>query len=129
MGDHIVIDGGMCELVVVNKAGPDVLAESIEQGLLLSKANMTFRCDMKERERERETHGQQLWQWCCFLAIACMHFSLYVCVAHSHTQHTCCVCRTSAVSVCRRNGELVRGRAALLPVISAKDWQVSGVKV
>lgn len=43
MGDHIIIDGGMCELVVVSKAGPDVLAESIEQGLLLSKANLTFR--------------------------------------------------------------------------------------
>lgn len=65
VGDHIIIDGGMCELVVVSKAGPDVLAESIEQGLLLSKANMTF----------------------------------------------------------RRNGELVRGRAAMLPVISSKDWQ------
>jgi hypothetical protein len=33
----------MCELVVTSKAGPDVLAESIEQGLLLSKANLTFR--------------------------------------------------------------------------------------
>jgi hypothetical protein len=33
----------MCELVVTAKAGPDVLAESIEQGLLLSKANLTFR--------------------------------------------------------------------------------------
>lgn len=43
VGDHIVVDGGMCELVVVSKAGPDVLAESIEQGLLLSKANLTFR--------------------------------------------------------------------------------------
>eukprot|EP00775_Hariotina_reticulata_P005779 gene5779-6018_t len=43
VGDHIVVDGGMCELVVTAKAGPDVLAESIEQGLLLSKANLTFR--------------------------------------------------------------------------------------
>ncbi|WIA17542.1 hypothetical protein OEZ85_014371 [Tetradesmus obliquus] len=65
VGDHIIVDGGMCELVVVSKAGPDVLAESIEQGLLLSKANLTF----------------------------------------------------------RRDGELIRGRAALLPVISAKDWR------
>lgn len=44
VGDHIVVDGGMCELVVVSKAGPDVLAQSIEQGLLLSKANLTLRC-------------------------------------------------------------------------------------
>jgi hypothetical protein len=44
VGDHIIVDGGMCELVVTAKAGPDVLAQSIEQGLLLSKANLTFRC-------------------------------------------------------------------------------------
>ncbi|KAF6261485.1 hypothetical protein COO60DRAFT_775160 [Scenedesmus sp. NREL 46B-D3] len=43
VGDHIIVDGGMCELVVTAKAGPDVLAGSIEQGLLLSKANLTFR--------------------------------------------------------------------------------------
>lgn len=43
VGDHIIVDGGMCELVVKAKAGPDVLAESIEQGMLLSKANLTFR--------------------------------------------------------------------------------------
>lgn len=43
VGDHIIVDGGMCEFVVKTKAGPDVLAESIEQGLLLSRANLTFR--------------------------------------------------------------------------------------
>eukprot|EP00882_Tetradesmus_deserticola_P028440 GHRQ01031681.1.p1 GENE.GHRQ01031681.1~~GHRQ01031681.1.p1 ORF type:complete len:316 (+),score=73.59 GHRQ01031681.1:292-1239(+) len=43
VGDNIIVDGGMCELVVTAKAGPDVLAQSIEQGLLLSKANLTFR--------------------------------------------------------------------------------------
>lgn len=54
VGDHVIIDGGMCELVVVSKAGPDVLAESIEQGLILSKANLTFRyvCPGKRRGGE-----------------------------------------------------------------------------
>jgi hypothetical protein len=41
----------MCELVVVAKAGPDVLAESIEQGLLLSKANLTFRWAGDRRQK------------------------------------------------------------------------------
>ncbi len=44
VGDRIVVDGGLCELEVVSKAGPDVIAESVEQGMLLSRANLTFRC-------------------------------------------------------------------------------------
>lgn len=65
VGDHLFIDGGMVELVVTSKAGPDVLAQSIEQGLILSRANVT----------------------------------------------------------CRRSGELIRGRAAMLSVITGKDWR------
>ena len=64
VGDSIVVDGGMVELTVVSKEGPDVRAASLEQGLILSRANLTV----------------------------------------------------------RRGGELIRGRASLLPVISAKDW-------
>jgi hypothetical protein len=32
VGDHLFVDGGMVELVVTSKQGPDVVAESIEQG-------------------------------------------------------------------------------------------------
>ena len=34
----------MVELVVVEKMGPDVIARSIEEGLILSRANVTCRC-------------------------------------------------------------------------------------
>lgn len=33
----------MVELVVASKAGPDVVATSIEEGLILSRANVTCR--------------------------------------------------------------------------------------
>lgn len=65
VGDTIVVDGGMVMFDVVAKAGPDVVARCLEPGLVLSRANLTF----------------------------------------------------------KRGGELIRGRNALLPVISAKDWQ------
>ncbi|GBF95398.1 pyruvate kinase isozyme chloroplastic [Raphidocelis subcapitata] len=65
VGDHLFIDGGMVELVVTQKAGPDVIAQSVEKGLILSRANVT----------------------------------------------------------CRREGELIRGRAAMLSVITGKDWR------
>eukprot|EP00877_Chromochloris_zofingiensis_P000483 jgi/Chrzof1/10435/UNPLg00362.t1 len=65
VGDSIIVDGGMVELVVTSTAGPDVCARSIEQGLILSRANLTF----------------------------------------------------------RRNGELIRGGSAVLPVLSSKDWR------
>jgi len=42
-GDAIVVDGGMVSLEVVSKAGPDVLARVVEPGLVLSRANLTFR--------------------------------------------------------------------------------------
>ena len=42
-GDAIVVDGGMVSLEVVSKAGPDVLAVVVEPGLVLSRANLTFR--------------------------------------------------------------------------------------
>lgn len=64
VGDSIVVDGGMVALEVIDKAGPDVLARTVDPGLLLSRANLTF----------------------------------------------------------RRDGELVRGRNSMLPVITAKDW-------
>ncbi|KAK2079062.1 hypothetical protein QBZ16_002752 [Prototheca wickerhamii] len=64
IGDEVVIDGGMVSLEVVSKAGPDVTCRVVDPGLLLSRANLTF----------------------------------------------------------RRNGLPVRGKNAMLPVVSAKDW-------
>jgi pyruvate kinase len=31
--------------------------------------------------------------------------------------------KTFSAHVCRRQGDLIRGRAATLPVVSSKDWQ------
>lgn len=65
VGDSIMVDGGMVILQVKSIAGPEVHAEVVEPGLVLSRANLTF----------------------------------------------------------RRRKELVRGRASMLPVVTAKDWQ------
>lgn len=42
VGDLIVVDGGMVSLSVVSKAGPDVKAQVVDPGLILSRANLTF---------------------------------------------------------------------------------------
>mmetsp|Transcript_25366 Transcript_25366/g.70960 ORF Transcript_25366/g.70960 Transcript_25366/m.70960 type:complete len:581 (+) Transcript_25366:155-1897(+) len=42
-GDTIVVDGGMVKLEVVTITGPDVLCTVVDPGLLLSRANLTFR--------------------------------------------------------------------------------------
>jgi pyruvate kinase len=64
VGDLIVVDGGMVSLAVVSKAGPDVKAQVVDPGLILSRANLTF----------------------------------------------------------QRDGNIVRARNAMLPVLSSKDW-------
>lgn len=64
VGDQIVVDGGMVSLEVTSKAGPDVLARCVDPGIILSRANLTF----------------------------------------------------------KRNGQAVRARNAMLPVLSSKDW-------
>ncbi|KAL6782593.1 hypothetical protein ACKKBG_A07405 [Auxenochlorella protothecoides x Auxenochlorella symbiontica] len=43
VGDEIVIDGGMVSLEVEGKAGPDVYCRVVDPGLVLSRANLTFR--------------------------------------------------------------------------------------
>lgn len=43
VGDTVVVDGGMVVLEVVEKAGPDVKARTVDPGLILSRANLTFR--------------------------------------------------------------------------------------
>jgi pyruvate kinase len=42
-GDSVVVDGGMVELVVEARAGPDVRCTALERGLILSRAGLTFR--------------------------------------------------------------------------------------
>jgi pyruvate kinase len=42
-GDLVVVDGGMVSLEVKQKMGPDVKVEVVDPGILLSRANLTFR--------------------------------------------------------------------------------------
>lgn len=64
VGDLIVLDGGMVSMEVTEKAGPDVRCTVVDPGIILSRANLTF----------------------------------------------------------RRGGKILRGRNAMLPVLSSKDW-------
>lgn len=43
VGDRIVVDGGMVIFEVREKAGPDVKCECVDSGVMLNKANLTFR--------------------------------------------------------------------------------------
>ena len=43
MGDLVVVDGGMVSLEVKQKMGPDVKVEVVDPGIVLSRANLTFR--------------------------------------------------------------------------------------
>jgi len=43
VGDEILVDGGMVNFRVAELQGPDVICECVEPGLLLPKANLTFR--------------------------------------------------------------------------------------
>lgn len=43
VGDKIYVDGGMVTMQIVEKAGPDVLCRCLEPGMVLSRANITFR--------------------------------------------------------------------------------------
>ena len=45
VGDHVVVDGGMVTLDVLEKAGPDVRCQVADPGIILSRANLTFRRD------------------------------------------------------------------------------------
>ena len=45
VGDLVVVDGGMVSLEVLEKAGPDVRCVVVDPGLILSRANLTFRRD------------------------------------------------------------------------------------
>ena len=42
-GDLVVIDGGMVSLEVKAKMGPDVKVEVVDPGIILSRANLTFK--------------------------------------------------------------------------------------
>lgn len=42
-GDLVIVDGGMVSLEVLSKAGPDVRARVLDPGIILSRANLTFR--------------------------------------------------------------------------------------
>lgn len=43
IGDEIVVDGGMVLLIVTDKTGPDVHCSCRDPGILLSRANLTFK--------------------------------------------------------------------------------------
>lgn len=43
VGDLIVLDGGMVSMEVTEKAGPDVRCTVVDPGIILSRANLTFR--------------------------------------------------------------------------------------
>lgn len=40
-----MVDGGMVSLDVISKAGPDVIAKCVDPGIILSRANLTFKRD------------------------------------------------------------------------------------
>lgn len=40
-----MVDGGMVSLDVMSKAGPDVIAKCVDPGIILSRANLTFKRD------------------------------------------------------------------------------------
>lgn len=42
-GDLVIVDGGMVSLEVKAKMGPDVKVEVVDPGLILSRANLTFK--------------------------------------------------------------------------------------
>lgn len=63
----MVVDGGMVTLDVLHKAGPDVTCRVADPGIILSRANLTF----------------------------------------------------------KRNGQIVRARNSMLPVLSSKVCQIS----
>ncbi len=44
-GDLVVVDGGMVSLEVDTKMGPDVHCRVVDPGIILSRANLTFRRD------------------------------------------------------------------------------------
>ena len=43
VGDLVVVDGGMVSLEVKQKMGPDVKVVVVDPGIVLSRANLTFR--------------------------------------------------------------------------------------
>ncbi|KAH9290199.1 hypothetical protein KI387_034316, partial [Taxus chinensis] len=43
VGDELLVDGGMVRFEVIEKFGPDVKCCCIDPGLLLPRANLTFR--------------------------------------------------------------------------------------
>ena len=43
VGDLVVVDGGMVSLEVKAKMGPDVKVEVVDPGIILSRANLTFK--------------------------------------------------------------------------------------
>lgn len=43
VGDLVVVDGGMVSLEVKQKMGPDVEVVVVDPGIVLSRANLTFR--------------------------------------------------------------------------------------
>jgi hypothetical protein len=115
VGDHLLVDGGMVELVVTKKAGPDVIARSLETGLILSRANVTCRCDLRlgAAVARGAAVAQKVWS-------AAGSPRPALCTASS-------VMRPAFPS--RRKGELIRGRAAMLSVITGKDWRDIGGRV
>jgi hypothetical protein len=142
VGDSIIVDGGMVELQVVSKAGPDVAARCLERGLILSRANLTFRWGEgggrgggRERGREglragrnrgcnngmaaeRQCGELKCSMWCT--GKGCMHSR----PAEPPTLHSLqSPCPSPIPHPSRRKGDLIRGRLALLPVVSAKDWR------
>lgn len=137
----------MVELVVTKKAGPDVIARSLETGLILSRANVTCRWVLRGRGRVGAGGG----------GVGERGGSLETGLILSRANVTCrwavCVCANGAraaggqkgsdcaAASCppsrlpltldtrpapRRKGELIRGRAAMLSVITGKDWRDIG---
>jgi hypothetical protein len=145
----------MVELVVTNKAGPDVIAQSIEQGLILSRANVTCRWGPggeawgSERRGAGFEQGVGARRGCWREARGCRagaHGRVGVLEVHTkvigRARARCSallsgrreVRRAGAVhdspppppAPRRRQGELIRGRAAMLSVITGKDWRDIG---
>ncbi|GMI76102.1 PLASTIDIAL PYRUVATE KINASE 1 [Hibiscus trionum] len=64
VGDELVVDGGMVRFVVIEKMGPDVICRCTDPGLLLPRANLTFRRDgslVRERNAMLPTISSKDW--------------------------------------------------------------------
>ena len=68
-GDLVVVDGGMVALEVKAKMGPDVKVEVVDPGLILSRANLTFKRNgrlLRARNSMLPVLSSKAWSFHCY---------------------------------------------------------------